>query len=74
MTYIPERDFIVREVNLPYGVEGAVTPNNDTTFSIYINQNLSDDQKRKALKHEIEHIENDDFYNGKDIEEIEKRT
>ena len=73
MTPIPERDYCVREVPLPYGVKGAVTPNaDDDGFSIYINSRLSEDQKRKALKHEIDHIENDDFYNGKPIEEIER--
>ena len=74
MTYIPDCDYVVREVALPYGVNGVVTPNDDTTFSIYINSRLSEDQKRKALDHEVKHIENDDFYNGLPIEEIEKRT
>ena len=73
MTPIPERDYCVREVPLPYGVNGCVTPNEDDDgFSIYINSRLSEDQKRKALKHEIDHITNDDFFNGKPIEEIER--
>ena len=50
-----------------------VTPDeNDDGYNIYINSRLSEDQKRKALKHEVDHIENDDFYNDKPIEEIEK--
>lgn len=73
MTPIPERDYCVREVPLPYGVNGCVTPNaDDDGFSIYINSRLSYDQKLKAFKHEVDHIENDDFYNDKPIEEIEK--
>lgn len=73
MTPIPERDYCVREVPLPYGVKGCVTPNaDDDGFSIYINSRLSEDQKRKALEHEVDHIKNDDFYNDKPIEEIEK--
>ena len=65
--------YFVREVSLPFEVKGIVTPNaEDDSFSIYINSRLSDDQKRKALKHEIDHIENDDFYNGKTIEEVER--
>ena len=65
--------YFVREVSLPFEVKGIVTPNaEDDSFSIYINSRLSDDQKRKALKHEIDHIENDDFYNEKTIEEVER--
>ena len=65
--------YYVREVVMPFEVKGIVTPNaDDDGFSIYINALLSDDQKRKALDHEIHHIEHDDFYNGKDIEDIEK--
>lgn len=71
MTYLPPRDFIVREIEMPYSIKGAVTPNEDGTFSIYINSRLSEDQKRKALKHEEDHILEDDFYNEKPIEEIE---
>lgn len=74
MTYIPERDFIVREVPFPYCVKSVVTPNNDGSFSIYINEKLSPDQKRKALEHEEDHILNDDFYNDLTIEEIERRN
>ena len=73
MTPIPERDYCVREVPLPYGVRRCVKPNaDDDGFSIYINSRLSEDQKRKALDHEIDHIKNDDFYNDKPIEEIER--
>lgn len=65
--------YFVREVSLPFEVRGIVTPNaEDDSFSIYINSRLSDDQKRKALKHEIDHIENNDFYNDKTIEEVER--
>ena len=66
--------YYVREVTMPFEVKGVVTPNaEDDGFNIYINSRLSDDQKRKALKHEIDHIENDDFYNDKPIEEIERK-
>lgn len=66
--------YYVREVTMPFEVKGVVTPNaEDDGFNIYINSRLSDDQKRKALKHEIDHIENDDFYNDKPIEEIENK-
>ena len=65
--------YFVREIPLPFEVKGMVTPNaEDDSFSIYINSLLSDEQKLKALEHEIKHIEDDDFYNCKDIVEIER--
>ena len=42
-------EFFVREIPLPLSVEGCVTPNDDGTFSIYINSNLPDHRKRAAL-------------------------
>lgn len=74
MSPVPERDYIVREIELPFEVKGIVTPNPDGTFSIYINSKLSPDQKEKALEHEVKHIENDDFYNDESIEEIERNN
>lgn len=66
-------DYFIRLVDLPPGIGGVVTPNDDTTFSIYINSRLPFDQQQKALKHEIDHIEYDDFYNDRPIEECEKK-
>lgn len=65
-------DYHVRVVPFPvYNVGGMVTPNDDGSFSVYINANLSQQRQKEALKHELEHIEDDDFYNGKPIEGIE---
>lgn len=68
-----ESDFFIRLVDLPHSVGGMVTPNDDGTFSIYLNARLAADQQQKALKHEIDHIEYDDFYNDRPIEECEKK-
>lgn len=46
-------------------------PNDDGTFSIYLNDRVDYYRRRKACDHELEHIVNGDFYNGKPIEEIE---
>ena len=66
-------DFFVRIVDLPTTIGGMVSPNDDGTFSIYINARLSTDQQRKALDHELDHIRNDDFYSSATIEECERR-
>ena len=67
-------DYFVRLIDLPPSIGGMVTPNDDGTFSIYINARLDCFQQQKAFEHEVDHIKNDDFYNGKSIEEIEKHT
>lgn len=76
MTYIPGADYFVIWVPFPKnnGTEGGmVMPNDDGTFNIYLDTNLLG-QRRKAKKtfrHEEKHIQDDDFYNGKPIKDIE---
>lgn len=76
MTYIPGADYFVFWVPFPEdnGTDGgAVTPNDDGTFSILLDEKLlSHSAKAKnTYLHEERHILNDDFYNGKPISEIE---
>lgn len=71
MTYLPQADIFVRLVNLPPSIGGIVTPNDDGTFSVYINANRPSERQIASYFHELEHIENDDFYTDKDIKEIE---
>lgn len=71
MSYLPGRDYFVYYEVLPRRVRGMVTVNEDCTYTIIINSLLPDSQKRKTYEHEVNHIENDDFYNGKPIQEIE---
>ena len=70
---LADADFVVRTVDLPPGIGGVVTPNDDGTFSIYINARLSIERQLAALKHEVKHIAENDFYNGKSIQEIERK-
>lgn len=58
----------IKCVAFPWHVEAAVLPNDDGTFSILINSNLSPRRQLAALEHELNHIEQDHFYN--DIKEI----
>lgn len=72
MTLIEGRDYTVRVIQFPVNtVGGMVIPNDDGSFSVYINANLSLQRQKEALKHELDHINDGDFYNGKSIEEIE---
>ena len=64
-------DFFVRVVDLPVGVHGVCTTNDDGTFSVYINARNDRDQQIRSYFHERKHIENDDFWNERDIRDVE---
>lgn len=69
---IENADYFIRYMDLPPGIFAFVTPNDDGTFSIYLDPRRSHDQQLADCRHEICHIVNDDFYNGLPISEVEK--
>ena len=54
-------DYTVKMVSLSGRVKGFSTRGIDGDYVIFINQNLSYEQQRNALKHELEHIKNGDL-------------
>ena len=69
---VENADYFVRCIPFPnYAADGVVSTNDDGTFNIYINEKLDDCRKRKALKHEIEHIMRDHFYSTAPVQQIE---
>lgn len=60
-------DYYVRFVDFPPTVLGATLPNDDGTFSVYINARLGDDARRETLRHELEHMARDHFYQSAPI-------
>lgn len=64
-------EYCVRMVCFPGDIKGAVRLSEDGFANIYINDQLAPEEKKKAFAHEVRHIELDDFYNGKPIEEVE---
>lgn len=67
-------DFFVRLVDFPKAVKGngLIVLNEDGTYSIYINARASEAQKKIAMRHEYNHMANDDLYGDKDIRDIER--
>lgn len=60
----------VYEVDLPNGINEAVTPGADDSYTIYIDARLSDREKLEAYYHALRHCEHGDF--GKeDVQVIE---
>lgn len=55
-------DHYVRLVELPPTVRGLVVPNDDGTFSVYINALFDEATRRRTLEHELEHLARDHFY------------
>ena len=68
---IENADYFVRYKELPKGIHAFVMPNDDSTFSVYIDPRRSYDQQREDYRHEVKHIENNDFYNGEPIQLVE---
>jgi len=55
-------DYYVRIIDLPPTVRGVTLPNEDGSFSIYINAIFDDAVRREALEHELEHMARGHFY------------
>lgn len=66
----------VQLVDFPVGSKGheAVTPNEDGSYTIFINSRDASNIQREAYLHAIEHIKNEDFAPGKNVQEIEARA
>lgn len=65
-------DYYVRTVKLPGSVRGITIPNDDGTFSVFINSDLSEECTDKTVDHELNHIKKDHFYDDtKTIEAVE---
>ena len=54
-------------------VNEAVTENEDGSYTIFVNNNLCDSKRIRAIKHAIDHIVNKDFGRD-DIQEIEAES
>ena len=61
---------IVTYQNLPPSVPSLVHQNPDDSYTI-INENLSDEKKKLAMKHEVNHIVGGDLFKEEDVGSIE---
>ena len=64
-------DYFIYYMQMPRGIYAFVTPNDDGTFSIYLDPRRSFSQLRDDFSHELRHIVREDFYNGLPIQIIE---
>lgn len=56
---------------LPRSVPALVHENDDTSYTIIINDALSDAAKKKAAIHELRHIERGDLGSEQDVNHVE---
>lgn len=71
MTCLENADYYIYLMDFPPKVHSFVTPNSDGTYSLYLDAKKSRLEQLQDYEHELAHIENEDFYNGKDISEVE---
>lgn len=67
-------DIHIRYIKLPIRIYAVTVPDEYGDYNIYVNDSLCFNQQEKAIKHEIEHIENGDFEKYIPVAEIEKRV
>ena len=60
-------DHFVRIIELPPSVKGVTVPNEDGTFSVYINAIYDTETQRHTLEHELEHLARDHFYKAESV-------
>lgn len=72
---IPGVDYFVYYLpyKLPPHFGGFCTPNDDATYSIYIDPTKSEEVQKKAYAHEVSHLEHNDLDVDADPVAAEKR-
>lgn len=64
-------DYRVYLVPFPGDVNAVVRVDQEGFPSIYINDSLSPEAKKRAFMHELRHLRRNDMYNDRPIEEVE---
>ena len=64
-------EIYVRLLALPMTIRGVTVTDDEGDYNIYINSSLTPDQQKLVLKHEMTHIERNDFDSFSDIFEME---
>ena len=72
-TFVPP-GCAIRLIDLPYSVDELVSLDEEGFANIYLNARHSYEKQKKSLRHAIKHLDNDDFYNNKDIQTVEREA
>ena len=66
-----DEDYTVRLIDMEVTVPGICVLDAEGYANIYINAKLNRERQLEALRHELEHLEDDDHYNDRPIWEVE---
>lgn len=58
-------------VDMPCKIGATAVPNEDGTFTVYVNSRLSIEKQKESYLHELRHIKGDDFYKNLSVQVIE---
>ena len=64
-------EFILRLVELPGTVNAVTVLDDNGDFNVYVNSRLSEEEQKKAFRHEKRHIKKDHFYKADPVEQCE---
>ena len=67
-------EYRVYIVPFPGDIKAAVMLDNEGFPSIYINDKLSPEAKKRAFLHELKHIRREDFYNTQTLRKVEGKA
>lgn len=59
-------------IRMPSNIKATVTINEDDSYTIFVNKNLSVESQIKGAIHELKHIRRGDFFSEQSIDEIER--
>lgn len=62
---------IITYQQLPPHIPALVHANQDDSYTIIINKNLSEEGRKKAIGHEVNHIAGGDLYKDDDVGSLE---
>ena len=68
---VQNNEYAVRLIDLPCAVKALTALDEEGFPNIYVNAKLSQEAQHKALRHEQNHLDRDDFYNDLDIRTVE---
>lgn len=67
-------DYFVRLIAFPRGAHchAMVLLNDDGTYSVYLDSRMSADARKRAMRHEYNHMARNDMYGDRNIVDIEE--
>ena len=73
MSQAPNVNLCVYYLDMPTTIHARTVPNEDGSYSVFVNSRLSHAARQKAIAHEIKHINRGDFDSDceKPVQQIE---